>query len=244
MDVSGRRWTGKFDFCGDAFEGFVDLPDGIKYEGTGGIHYDSSWYDDGRFTLGGIYELRGRWARGDNLHLNGEGSCLFYSDDAKYEGHFVAGEFCGTGTLTIPNLLHYCGEWRDGKPHGRGRCTIFGKEEFDGLWQEGVPQDLTQILTACLDSLPLIQVEHKRKRPDTFNKDGEKKSRSSKASARRRIQDQPAIGTPSSTMISCAESLVQSFLSRYRGAKNKIADEHRRLEKILEDASSEFLEQS
>jgi hypothetical protein len=91
----------------------------------------------------GGYE-KGFWAGGK---LFGPGNQFFgttskFSGDT-YSGQFISNDYFGSGTYYQRSAdTEYAGEWKDGKPDGKGIITFGEKSEFpgkyyDGLWKEG-----------------------------------------------------------------------------------------------------------
>ena len=95
-----------------------------------------AWSDGG-------YE-KGIWINGK---LNGAGEQLFgttseFSGDI-YSGQFKDDKYYGIGTYYDKSTdTKYVGEWKNGKPDGKGKITFGENSEFpskyyDGFWREG-----------------------------------------------------------------------------------------------------------
>jgi len=77
-------------------------------------------YRDGQW-LGGVMTGDGTWQNASGV---------------KYEGHFVDGEFHGTGTAWYPDGSRYEGDWQAGRRHGEGRWRSADGTVYTGRFEQ------------------------------------------------------------------------------------------------------------
>ena len=69
--------------------------------------------------------------------MHGQGT-MEYADGSKYEGQWVHGKKCGTGTRFFPNGDHYIGQFKDNQMNGAGvYYSITQQNKRQGEWLNG-----------------------------------------------------------------------------------------------------------
>ncbi len=131
-------------------EGLFAYADGSKYEGhfkNGKLHgFGTMYFANGEKHVGNY----------DNNHPHGSGT-LFHKDGSKSEGEWVEGEYMGNafremgiegcilgdcvngeGTYIFKDgVAKYIGQFKNGKPDGRGICYYTNGERYQGHWANG-----------------------------------------------------------------------------------------------------------
>lgn len=150
---SGDMYTGWFQNGTINGSGICHFANGSRYEGewrdSRPHGYGSMVYPSGRECTGQWLDGKPQQACQDNRTAsttthgcqsgdcrNGEGH-IIYMDYSEYRGQFRNGKPHGRGTMDYPNEEQYVGEFEDGQPQGNGKLYRPGKSALEGQWFEG-----------------------------------------------------------------------------------------------------------
>lgn len=150
--ADGSKYEGEFRNGALNGEGTFYYPDGKKY--TGSFQNNYSHGEGTLFQINGS-KISGLWEHGEfkgTLYSNntnqsegcisgncrnGQGTYVYKSRTAKYEGTFRNGKPSGQGTCYFANGEKYFGQWSDGMFNGVGTLTLRDGRKVMGNWVNG-----------------------------------------------------------------------------------------------------------
>jgi hypothetical protein len=130
--------------------------DGLKYEGL----FKENWPEGhGKAVYhGGDALYDGQWSKG-RFQGKGEMKC---HGGSHYKGHFVLGRRDGHGIVNYGIGLVYEGDFRDGKPHGRGRMSSdLTGYAFEGTFVNGRVHGSGVLITPAPDYQRVVRIWEK-----------------------------------------------------------------------------------
>ncbi|KAJ3273828.1 hypothetical protein HDV01_003806 [Terramyces sp. JEL0728] len=159
---SGSSYIGQFKGGKMDGEGIYNWNDGIVYRGhfdsdrilgTGEYTWDAETLYKGQLENGlrhgtGVFTVKnkfidGEWAKGKP---DGYSEC-HYDDQSVYSGSWKSGKKHGNGKMLYQSGNYYVGEWKDDWKCGKGKMSwIDRNEEYEGNWENGVPNGFGQYI--------------------------------------------------------------------------------------------------
>jgi hypothetical protein len=123
FDLGEPNGTGTFTFAnGDRYNGGIKR--GVPH-GRGNFAFANSGTYDGEFFLG---------------QVKGQGT--YTTKNMRCQGQFFSSKLSGRGSCTFSagtGYRSYVGEWRGGRPEGRGEVVYSDGTTFSGQFREGKP---------------------------------------------------------------------------------------------------------
>ncbi len=132
-----KSFTGKMNFKNKPLVGKLEFKDGTRYEG---FFYDGKYNGPGKLVGSDGKTIQGFWDNGilkDSQEVNLPSSLWDYNNSAASASKPF--------TITIgdkPYTGIYVGEWKDGKPHGKGLFSMPSNTFFYGRFENGMANGL------------------------------------------------------------------------------------------------------
>jgi hypothetical protein len=128
------RYEGEMDRGYPNGSGTFTLSNGDRY--TGGVR-DGHPHGSGTLVFANGTVFSGEFFLGQ---VRGNGT--YTSKAIRCQGYFFSSELSGNGSCSFPsgsNYRSYTGEWRNGRPDGRGSAVLADGTAFSGEFRQGIP---------------------------------------------------------------------------------------------------------
>jgi hypothetical protein len=128
------RYEGEMDRGYPNGSGTFTLSNGDRY--TGGVR------DGHPHGSGTLVFANGTVFSGDFFLGQVRGNGTYTSKAIRCQGYFYSSELSGNGSCSFPsgsNYRSYTGEWRNGRPDGRGAAVLADGTSFSGEFRQGIP---------------------------------------------------------------------------------------------------------